>query len=533
MKVGVSYKQHPVKEKYDAIVIGSGMGGLTTAALLAKAGKKTLVLEKHYTAGGFTHSFKRKNYEWDVGIHYIGAVNKKTRTLRRLFDYVTDGKLEWADMGEVYDRVIFGEKEYRYVKGVDNWKRQMKEYFPAPADQAAIDTYVDLVKQANAVSRNFFAEKALPPLISKFTGYFMRSPYMKHAERTTLDVLRGITNNKELIGVLTAQYGDYGMPPSQSSFAIHAMVANHYFDGGYYPVGGAGRIAETIEPVITTAGGRICINADVSEVIIKDNKAVGVKMADGNELYAETIISNAGVINTFRKLIPAEIGKHYGMADLVKKVTPSAAHLSLYIGLRHTAKELNLPKANYWIYPGYDHDENLRNYLRNPDAPLPVTYISFPAAKDPEFETHYPGRSTIEIIGFTPYERFAKWEGTQWHHRGDEYEALKEKLAQQLLAQLYRFEPQVKGKIDVYELSTPLSTANFVNYAHGEIYGIDHTPERFKLKFLRPATPVKNLFLTGQDIATCGVAGALMSGLLTASAVLKRNVSDDIFKTKA
>ncbi|MDZ4846572.1 MAG: NAD(P)/FAD-dependent oxidoreductase [Chitinophagales bacterium] len=533
MKVGVSYKQQPVSEKFDAIVIGSGMGGLTTAALLAKDGKKVLVLEKHYTAGGFTHAFKRKNYEWDVGIHYIGAVNKKTRTLRRLFDYVTDSKLEWADMGEVYDRAIFGEKEYRFVKGVDNFKRQMKEYFPAPKDQASIDAYVDLVKKANAVSRNYFAEKAMPPLVSKFTGYFMRSPYMKFADKTTLEVMRSITDNKQLIGVLTAQYGDYGMPPALSSFAIHAMVVSHYFDGGYYPVGGAGRIAETIEPVIKAAGGKIYINADVSEVIVKGNKAIGVKMADGKELYADTIISNAGIINTYRKLIPAEIGKHYGMADLVKKVTPSAAHVSLYIGLQHTAKDLNLPKANYWIYPdNYDHDENLQNYLDNPDAPLPVTYISFPAAKDPEFEKYYPGRSTIEIIGFMPYERFAKWEGTQWNHRGEEYEAFKEKLSQKLLEQLYRFEPQVKGKIDVYEMSTPLSTANFVNYARGEIYGINHTPDRFALKFLRPATPVKNLYLTGQDIATCGVAGALMSGLLTASAILKRNVSDDIFKAK-
>lgn len=531
MKVGTSYKQQPAKGNYDAIIIGSGMGGLTTAAILAKAGKKILVLERHYTAGGFTHTFKRKNYEWDVGIHYIGAVNKPTRTLRRLFDYVSDGKLEWADMGEVYDRVIFGEKEYLFVKGRENWKRQMKEYFPAPDDQRAIDDYVDAVKKANASSRTFFVEKALPPLVSKFSGYFLRASYMKYAERTTLDVMREITRNQELIGVLTAQYGDYGLPPSQSSFAIHAMVANHYFDGGYYPVGGAGRIADTIQPVIESAGGKIYINADVSEIIVKNNKAVGVKMADGNEIFADMVISNAGLINTYRKLIPGEIGKRLGFSELLKKVTPSAAHLSLYIGLKHTAKELNLPKANYWIYPdNYDHDANLLNYVNNPDAPLPVAYISFPAAKDPDFENRFPGRSTIEVIGFTPYEWFKKWEGTQWSHRGEEYEALKEKFSQRLLEQLYRFEPQVKGKVDVYELSTPLSTANFVNYGNGEIYGINHTPDRFSLKFLRPSTPVKNLYLTGQDITTCGVAGALMSGLLTASAALKKNVSSEIFK---
>ena len=522
-----SYKQHPVTEKYDAIIIGSGMGGLAVAAILAKQGKKALVLEKHYTAGGFTHTFKRKNYEWDVGIHYIGAVDKKTRTLRRFFDYITDGKLEWADMGEVYDRIVFGEKEYQFVKGVDNWKARMKEYFPSAADQNSIDDYVELVKKANSAFRPYFMEKAMPPVIGKVMGLFMGASYKKYTQRTTLDVMREITGNKQLIGVLAGQYGDYGLPPSQSSFAIHALVANHYFNGGYYPVGGAGRILETILPVIELAGGKVYINAEVKEIIIRDNKATGVKMADGKEILSDIVISNAGFANTYSKLIPSQNGSRLG--EYLKQVQPSAAHLSLYIGLQHTAKELNLPKANYWIYPdNYDHDENLRNYLGNPEAPLPVTYISFPAAKDPDFENRFPGRSTIEVIGFAPYEWFAKWEGTQWHHRGSDYETMKEQCTQRMLEQLYRFVPQVKGKIDHCELSTPLSTVNFVNYPNGEIYGLSHTPERFALKFLRPKTPVKNLYLTGQDIATCGVGGALMSGVLTASAILKKNIAGEV-----
>src|SRR5687768_4664646 len=103
MKVGISYKQHPIKENFDALVIGSGIGGLAAGVILAKHGKKVAVLERHYTAGGFTHTFTRKNYEWDVGLHYIGEMDKPTRLLRQAFDYVTDGKLEWEDMGEVYD----------------------------------------------------------------------------------------------------------------------------------------------------------------------------------------------------------------------------------------------------------------------------------------------------------------------------------------------------------------------------------------------------------------------------------------------
>jgi all-trans-retinol 13,14-reductase len=123
-----------------------------------------------------------------------------------------------------------------------------------------------------------------------------------------------------------------------------------------------------------------------------------------------------------------------------------------------------------------------------------------------------------------PYDWFKKWEGTDWHKRGDDYKALKEELAQPMLEQLYRVAPQLRGKVDHYEVSTPLSTKHFSGHPHGEIYGASHTPKRFRQDFLRAHTPVKNLFLTGQDIITCSIAGGTMGGMLCASAVLKKNL---------
>ena len=118
-----SYKKpHQLEEQYDAVIIGTGMGSLTSAAFLAKEGKKVLLLERHYTAGGFTHVFKRKGYEWDVGIHYIGEVQKENSALRKMFDYISNGNLLWADMGEVY---VYGELTDWQLK--DRFKM---EYFP-------------------------------------------------------------------------------------------------------------------------------------------------------------------------------------------------------------------------------------------------------------------------------------------------------------------------------------------------------------------------------------------------------------------
>ncbi len=525
-----SYKQDPVVLKhYDTIIIGSGMGSLATGAILAKQGKKVLILERHYTAGGFTHIFKRKGYEWDVGIHYIGEVQRPNSVVKKLFDYISDSNIKWADMGEVYDKIVIGEKSYDFVKGVQNFKDKLAQYFPT--EKEAINEYVRLVFAATNAAQKFYMDKALPPLLSWLIGGSMRRTYQKYSDKTTYEVLRSLTDNEELIKVLAAQYGDYGVTPKKSSFAMHASVVRHYFGGGSFPVGGSSQIVKSIDPLIEAAGGTILVRAEVKEVRIENNKATGVVMADGKIFTAENIVSGAGMMTTYQKLLPARTVAKHQLDEQLQKVERSVAHACLYIGLKGTPAELNLPKTNYWVYPAdKDHDACVERYLENIDEPFPVVYISFPSAKDPDFSARYPDRSTIDIITLVPYEIFAPWEGSRWMKRGDDYKELKEKIAQRLLAELYKQQPQLEGCVEYYELSTPLTTQHFVNYERGEIYGLDHTPSRFRQKFLKPRTPIRNFYLTGQDIVTCGVAAALFSGVLTATAMTGENVLKKVMK---
>lgn len=525
-KIGRSYKQAPVDERYDAIVIGSGLGGMTTALLLAERGKRVVLLERHYVLGGFTHVFRRKGYEWDVGVHYVGEVHRPQSVVRQLFDHVSGGELHWAEMGEVYDRIVFGDDEYPLRAGVSAFKDGLREKFPTTAHAKAIDAYVDEVFAAVKASRSFFVEKALGSIGAWAAGGLMRRKYLQYTRKTTWEVLRSLTDDPRLIGVLTGQFGDYGLPPKQSSFGMHASLVKHYFAGGCYPVGGSARIAETIVARLEAAGGAAFTNAAVETLLVEDGETRGVRMADGREIRAPLVVSNAGVINTFEHLVPAPDRARLGLDEALRTVQPSASHVSLYVGLRGTAAELSLPRANYWIYPedGYDHDANVEAYVADENAPLPVAYISFPSAKDPEFEQRHPGRSTIEIVTLAPWERFTRWADEPWKKRGADYQAYKEQLAQRLLEPLLRHEPQVREAIDLYELSTPLTTRHFTSYGHGEIYGLSHDPLRFEQKFLRPKTPLRNLYLTGQDICTCGVGGALLSGFLTASAITGENL---------
>ena len=322
----------------------------------------------------------------------------------------------------------------------------------------------------------------------------------------------------ELKAVLAGQYGDHGLPPGESSFAIQSVVNKHYWKGGAFPVGGCQRIAETIIPVIEKAGGAVAVRAGVDEVIVENGKAVGVLMEDGTRIDAPMVISGAGYLNSFGKLLNQDVQKAIGFSPN-KGVPPSTSHICLYIGLKHNLRDLGIGNTNYWVYPHNDHDRGVKEYLEDPSKPFPVTYISFPSLKDPEWDERYPGKSTIEMITLAPYEWFEKWEDERWKHRGEDYEAYKEELSQRLLKELYKQFPQLEGKIDYYELSTPLSTKHFVHYDKGEIYGLDHTPERFRMQELRPKTPIKNYYLTGQDIVTVGIGGALMSGVLTAAHV--------------
>jgi all-trans-retinol 13,14-reductase len=241
---------------------------------------------------------------------------------------------------------------------------------------------------------------------------------------------------------------------------------------------------------------------------------LGLRMADGHEIECACVISDAGAANTFGHLLPADAPAVQGLRQQLAALKPSLGHLGVYIGLEATAAELGLPRTNFWIYPGNDSDAAVERFLADPrGAEFPVVYLSFPSAKDPDFERRHPGKATIEIVAPVPYEVFAPWAGTTWGKRGDDYEALKAQYGERLLEHLVAKLPQLRGRIAYQEVSTPLSMQWFNAAPRGELYGLDHDLARMNADWLRPRTPVPGLWLTGQDVMSCGVAGAMMAGV--------------------
>ncbi|MFN8491452.1 MAG: hypothetical protein U0350_27895 [Caldilineaceae bacterium] len=301
---------------------------------------------------------------------------------------------------------------------------------------------------------------------------------------------------------------------------IHALIAAHYLDGAYYPVGGAGVIAESVVPIIEAHGGRTLVNHAVREILVRDGQAVGVQVGVQHgreqrltEFYAPLIVSDAGAYNTYCHLLPATVNLPFRQE--LEAMMSRDSVVTLYLGLKADPRTLGFQGENHWLYAGYDHDAAFQKRGELLEGKPAACYLSFPSLKDPQARAH-----TAEIIANLDYATVAQWQAQPWRKRDEAYEELKARISAALLDFVEARYPGFRQLVAYAELSTPLTIEHFTGHKNGGIYGLPATPERFRAPWLKPQTPVKNLLLTGADVASLGIMGALMGGVATASAVL-------------
>ncbi len=501
---------------FDVIVIGSGLGGLSSAALMSKVNnKRVLVLEKHFETGGLTHEFKRGPYSWDVGLHYIGNMSKRLLDIvsGKVFNFVTGGNLKWNKMPDVYDRLIFPDFKIDVKSSCREYRDAFISVFPA--EKKAIKKYFRDIHIARVWYLSyFFANFLRNPL--KLIFKTICSILAKYNSCTTQEYMNKNIKDEKLRVALTARWGNYGVPPSHSSFAAHAVTEHHYLGGAVFPEGGAERIAVNIEKTIESCGGKILVNREVTEILVKNNRAYGVKVKNLNnssevvEYYAPIVISAAGAKNTYLRLIPQSI-------DLpIKKELNEHFHgfsgLNIYLGLKNSPESMGFKGENIWILDTIKLDGFTGNLEKTIDGMSVYCFVSFPSIK-----SGTKGGHTADIVSIIPYDYFAGWKTGRWKERENEYYEIKEKITNGVLNLVEKHLPGFKSQIVYKELATPLTFEHFSNTMNGAFYGLPETPGRYRIKDLQVKTPIKGLYLTGTDIISNGIVPALMSGMATVS----------------
>jgi phytoene dehydrogenase-like protein/ferredoxin-NADP reductase len=507
---------------WDAIVIGSGIGGMSAAGFLAKvAGMKVLVLEKHSERGGQTHTFRRDGAAWDVGLHYLGQLQPGT-FIRSLFDFLSDGALGWNRMPDEFERFVYPSFAFAVPSDPRRYQARLIERFPAEA--AAIRRYFgDLSAAARWCVLGIQQQMAPAPLA--FLVAQARRFGAARATQTTDAYLERHFRSRELKALLATQWGDYGLPPKQSAFALHALVIDSYLNGGWFPQGGAGRIARTIEPAIEAAGGSIRVRQEATAILVENGRAVGVQAIDWRSgepiavaYRAPVVISDVGAPLTYERLLPVdgEIGRRTAkQRAAVAALKGGLSAVNLYVRLKAPISTLGVEGENYWINATLDHDDGEEHAAATLAGDPRHVYLSFPSAKSGDDRFH-----TAEIITFAPPSAFAAWRGTAHGDRGPGYAELKRRIAEGLLRAADRAVPGFSALVAYSELSTPLTVEHFTSHPSGLFYSLRGTPQRYQSSPLGARTPIPGLYLAGCDAASLGVPGALTGGLAAASQVL-------------
>ena len=506
---------------YDALIIGSGIGSLTTADLLAQtAGLRVLVLEKHSTPGGLTHSFRAMGASWDVGLHYVGDMEPGSRP-RQLLDYLTGGALSWTRMPTGYDRFYLPGHglDVTIPSGLQAYRRLLTSLFPR--EKRAIRRYCADVQRTYSWMSLGYVREMVPP---------RAAPAVRLAQRALAGCALELTehymerrfHDPALRALLTTHWGDYGVEPARSAFVAHAMIVCHYMNGAWFPSGGSGQIARMIEEGIVEAGGQIRLAQDVEEILVEDGTAVGVRVTDRSgptpvsyEERAPIIISGIGARETYTRLLPATgptAALTARVRERIARLGRGASAVTLYLTLDHYPNGVD--GSNVWINTATGRADPARMSADLLGGHPHSAFISFPGIKSGD--TH----ATAEIVSFAQPEAFQRWAGTRPGMRGEDYERLTSAMARGLIDLADTAVPGLKDAVRYAEVGTPLTIEHFTSHSLGCFYGLPLTPERFRADLATPSTPITGLFLTGQDAGMPGIVGAALAGMSAACKVL-------------
>ena len=330
--------------------------------------------------------------------------------------------------------------------------------------------------------------------------------------------------------VLNIQCGDHGLPPGTASFPVHAAVMEHYFKGGFYPMGGGGAIVKAMTNKIKALGSEVRTSQNVTKILLEGDKkkrAIGIELENGEQLFAKRIISNADPTMTYLNLV----GKENISAKLAKRLSTtkySCTSLMLFLVVDMDMRKAGMDSGNIWLMPEKDQDpDDLFAELMKVDIAegdeFPGFFLSCTTIKDP---TSFDGRyHSMEVVTFINHVSFAQFKGAD-KRNSPAYLKFKEHLIQKILKTMEKTFPGISENIVNKELGTPLTNEHYINSTNGCVYGTEKSFRQIGPFSYTAKSEIENLHLCGASILSHGVAGASYSGVQTAAAILGKTQQD-------
>ncbi len=493
--------------KYDIVIIGSGLGGLICSNILSAKGYNVAVVEKNSVPGGALQSFNRKGVHFETGIHYVGSMSEGQR-LNKFFKYLgilPDLKLSKLD-SDGFDRFLIGDKNISYANGHDHFVETLVKVFPK--EYLPIKAFSNKIQEISG---------SIPLYNLQMPEKSDQSFYKKLSYGSTWEYLENLTSNNELRNALCALNGLYAGKKEGSLLFVHGLIYNHYIDSAYRFVGGTNQVTEQLIKKLKENGGTLITSEEVTSFEFDDKKIERAICKSGNEFRANTFI--AGIHpQVALSFIPKEkIRRVY--VDRINNIPNTTSAFTLYLVL----KDKKVPFMNYnqYLFPNGDVWEP----FDNESLEWPQGCSFYPIAD--QYDQKYT--KGISVMTLMPFDVFSKWENTTVEARGDEYKELKDYYAQRLISFLKVYMPEIGNNIETYYSASPLTYRDYMGTPHGAIYGIERDARRPWESFIFPRTKVPNLLFTGQNVMLHGMLGVSMGSMLTCSELIDLNeIIDEI-----
>lgn len=497
------------------VIIGSGLGGLVSAILLAKEGYKVCVLEKNQQFGGNLQTFSRDKVIFDTGVHYIGGLSEG-QNLYRYFSYLgimDDIPLEKMEE-DGYDIITFDNDpvEYRHAQGYEKFTESLLEQFP---------------KEKEAISQY---QKKMEDVCDNFPLYRMRRSKAYHEnpaifEEGIKDFIDSITTDEKLKAVLVGSNLLYAGDSDKTPLYMHALAVNSYIESSYRCIRGGSQITKALLKKLREYGGKALKRQEVDTIETMDGMVTHVKTKTGESFKADIFISNVDPKMTLDMLAPDLFRKSY--ISRIRGIESTVAAFSLYLVLKpNTFKYLNY---NYYHFRDYQSVWNAMDYTHEE---WPKAYmISMGTSREKE-----EWGDNLTVMTYMHFDEVESWSETfntaaQKNDRGQTYEEFKKEKSEKLIDELEKKFPNIRECIHSSYASTPLSYRDYIGCNKGSMYGYVKDANNPMKSFISPRTKVKNLFFTGQSLNMHGILGVTISGVVTCSEILgKDHLLDKIFK---